>query len=671
MESLLVSECEANDSCCSIPSAPDVPSSYSPRSVEKFFRERAPLYGYCSAVRWDLPFLLVFARAYSRGLLVDEAAAACLLAACKRPCEGAGVDVAYDWDLLDGAIAAGTDLKKTGANAAQVPKLLGASAARAAVHAFRADVKLAEFAPSHGPDGISVYSGFHDVPNYYLDTTRSRFAFAADPKAHAAQPANLPTSAHSDEKHSNACKLNSMASIGAHLCDPGPRLREHQRRFDVVKKRTSCHRDMMTSTDELQGIPVTGRTVFAIVDAARHCSASQVLLGVLGVDLNREFSLQGQFTDVRLVLSKSCKIDLGLYLEGHAVLVEGAFKDGGLFQVASLMHPPWSRDAELQATDLELFGGGHSLQEQETLQTFWKSYAKLQPVANPVALRNETPCVDPSLWIIIVAPSLDDGSALKMLAATFSAVITDSKLPVGFVFLGNLAATAPASAGERVIGGAPGKKKWKDFYKMIFDHFQPMLTSCKFVFVPAENDAAVLPQAVPTHPPPAACQEAFVSRVRRDLGDHSAEAVVFATNPARIRHFSKRLVFFTKNIFSHLSKDAVLRCNEAQPANENSQEHLHKWLCRTLEGQGHLFPVRLDHRIISGKDASLSLFPLPDLVFLHDTSISSFLYQGPNQQRDPIIFNASMGITQSKQIYYYHSNNHTLLTRDIQTEQNP
>merc|ERR1711924_434682 len=90
----------------------------------------------------------------------------------------------------------------------------------------------------------------------------------------------------------------------------------------------------------------------------------------------------------------------------------------------------------------------------------------------------------------------------------------------------------------------------------------------RFIFIPGPRDpgAQMLPRTPLTN--------YLTSDIAKDI-----PGVILATNPCRMRHFSRELVFFRHDVLKLLRRHEVVPLREAGEAGPPSQEHVHvRWL---------------------------------------------------------------------------------------------
>ncbi|CDR95349.1 hypothetical protein, conserved [Babesia bigemina] len=151
--------------------------------------------------------------------------------------------------------------------------------------------------------------------------------------------------------------------------------------------------------------------------------------------------------------------------------------------------------------------------------------------------------------------------------------------------------------------------------------FRILLMTSYFVFLPGPGDATACSSLMPT--PPLLCEftSHFIDRMKSHLGDNAK--LVYATNPCRIRHLTKRMLFCRSDLLNKLLGTSLLTSGSVQ--NTTSPSDLKRMLVTTILGQGHLCPSKPGCSTILKYDAALLLYPVPDLICVCDISCPSFV----------------------------------------------
>nr|CEL66125.1 TPA: DNA polymerase epsilon subunit B [Neospora caninum Liverpool] len=179
---------------------------------------------------------------------------------------------------------------------------------------------------------IFVHSAMTDVHDFSFDTTKQRF-------------------------QTTPLKPLTLASLGRLFCDSSVFASTYDRRYFVLQQRCLLHPLLSLHGREASGrqasFALSGltdgdkpdreirRVIFEVDGVTRRPGQRQLLLGILGRDVNKDLALQGLFSDIRIKFEKEFRPRPGFFLEGHVVLADGFFaKHDDCFHILDLSHPP-------------------------------------------------------------------------------------------------------------------------------------------------------------------------------------------------------------------------------------------------------------------------------------------------------------------------------------------
>ncbi|KFG57371.1 DNA polymerase epsilon subunit B protein [Toxoplasma gondii RUB] len=177
---------------------------------------------------------------------------------------------------------------------------------------------------------IFLHSAMTDVHDFSFDTTKQRF-------------------------QTTPLKPLTLASLGRVFCDSSVFASMFDRRYYVLQQRCLLHpllslhgRSASEGRIQAPGFQsdadtnaAVKRVVFEVDGVARRAGQRQLLLAILGRDVNKDLALQGLFSDIRIKFEKEFRPRPGFFLEGHVVLADGFFtKHDDCFHVMDLSHPP-------------------------------------------------------------------------------------------------------------------------------------------------------------------------------------------------------------------------------------------------------------------------------------------------------------------------------------------
>jgi len=192
--------------------------------------------------------------------------------------------------------------------------------------------------------------------------------------------------------------------------------------------------------------------------------------------------------------------------------------------------------------------------------------------------------------VVLSDVHLDKTDVVEKLATLFDGFQNLVSLPL-FVLMGNFC-SAPCHP-KTMMG-------YLDELAQLVAKATPRLAEeARFVLVPGPEDPG-LEHVLPRPPLPPSLRASL---------EHRIHHIHFATNPCRLRYFSKELVIFRQNMVSQLRRSCLWQTDsESTPV-----QHAVK----TMLDQGHLCPIA-NKPIHWQYDHVLRLYPLPDAVILSD-----------------------------------------------------
>mmetsp|Transcript_64930 Transcript_64930/g.141520 ORF Transcript_64930/g.141520 Transcript_64930/m.141520 type:complete len:554 (+) Transcript_64930:69-1730(+) len=289
-----------------------------------------------------------------------------------------------------------------------------------------------------------------------------------------------------------------------------------------------------------------------------------------------------------------------LVTDGSFVLAEGELV-GDNFVIQHLDVPgavPRSVTREKDEIPAQIFGGELTEEQVNTL-----AKAELENGGG--------------MYVVLCEVHLDSARTLERLQDLFQGY-ESTEPPVGYVLMGSFCSSAFVPTAEGVREYREGFERLKFMMRNLPRHSQ---RGSRFVFIPGPNDpgASMLPRA------PLA--DYITANMAKEL-----PGVIMATNPCRLRHFSREMVFFRHDVLR------LLRRNEAVPLRERcrddamgendvnqlvtpSPQYVREEMVRLLLDQAHLVPLPLEEsNILWAYDHTLRLYPLPHAVFVGGVS---------------------------------------------------
>eukprot|EP00927_Polykrikos_kofoidii_P020363 TRINITY_DN19644_c0_g2_i1.p1 TRINITY_DN19644_c0_g2~~TRINITY_DN19644_c0_g2_i1.p1 ORF type:complete len:554 (+),score=92.68 TRINITY_DN19644_c0_g2_i1:135-1796(+) len=276
-----------------------------------------------------------------------------------------------------------------------------------------------------------------------------------------------------------------------------------------------------------------------------------------------------------------------LVTDGCFVLAEGELVDDR-FRVDNLDVPaavPREVTMDKDAMPPGAFGGTLTQAQVDTLQRAEQENAE-------------------GMYVVLSEVTLDNDRTLEKLDDLFQGY-ESSLPPVAYVFMGNFCSSPFVHSSEGVRGYRDGFERLKIKMRSLPNHVQ---RGTRFIFVPGPNDpgAPTLPRAK--------LSSFLTAGLAKEIPN-----VIMASNPCRIRHFSRELVFFRHDVLRLLRRHEVvpLRGPEGPPTPQQVREEV----VRLLLDQAHLVPLPLEEsNILWNFDHTLRLYPLPHAIFIGGVS---------------------------------------------------
>jgi len=301
-------------------------------------------------------------------------------------------------------------------------------------------------------------------------------------------------------------------------------------------------------------------------------------------DLHRSYPLE--FEE-----SETLVWDHQLVTDGSFVIAEGVMaKD--TFRARKIIVPeavPRSLSEDRDEMPAQMFGG--DLTEEQL---------KL--------LRNAEDHNQEGMYVVLSEVHLDDVQVTERLENMFQTYEESENLPPsGYIFMGNFYSSPFLPTQEGVKHYREGFERLKLMMRRLPNHVE---RGTRFIFIPGPRDpgAQMLPRTPLTN--------YLTSDIAKDI-----PGVILATNPCRMRHFSRELVFFRHDVLKLLRRHEVVPLREAGEAGPPSQEHVQSEMARLVLDQAHLAPLPLqESNIMWDFDHTLRLYPLPDAVFIGGVS---------------------------------------------------
>lgn len=333
-------------------------------------------------------------------------------------------------------------------------------------------------------------------------------------------------------------------------------------------------------------------------------SGTRVLLGIIVQVEEGKIYLEDPSAQVPIDLSETQLLSNGFITENSIVLVEGEMVDG-VFRCNRMGHPIFEPRAQaldavgLQSSDI--FNAIPTLSELSRLK------------------EQENRHGSDGMFVILSDVHLDDSRVLSKLEVLFSGYNDYTPLPV-FVLMGNFSSQYSFVSGSECGNSNAAMIGYFEDLANIISKFPNIAREGRFVFIPGENDPGLGRQILPRP----AIPSFFTGPLRSKVNN-----IYFATNPCRIRYYSKEIVLGRVDILSKLRQACILPPNEIQDTctdddaykSKHQMQHLINHGVKTMLDQGHMLPVPLSECPIYWQhDHALRLYPPPDALIMGDCS---------------------------------------------------
>lgn len=375
----------------------------------------------------------------------------------------------------------------------------------------------------------------------------------------------------------------------------------------------------------------------------------KTLLGIIVQIEQNQYYLEDPTGSIRIDLSHvRYPMTDGFITEYSIVLLEGHMStdDGETLIVESIGHPMYeTRKDAIQCMGLQnsnIFDAIPNLNELSRLQD------------------EELEHGPDGMFVILSDVHLDDLNVLEKLEKLFRGFDDvegdddDGPIPLPvFILMGNFASSYPSTNGSNSTGGGGGGSasggkasnastmSHTQFVMSLFDElaniivkFPRIAQEGRFVLIPSTNDVGI-GNILPRPPLPRYFLKGLKSKVKH---------VHLASNPCRLRYFSKEIVLGRIDVLSKLRRNCILPPREdvdsddemdydndidekMTPTNHRSNDmnRLIQHSITTILNQGHLCPVPLQTTPIYWQyDHALRLYPAPDILVLSESTTKPY-----------------------------------------------
>jgi len=219
------------------------------------------------------------------------------------------------------------------------------------------------------------------------------------------------------------------------------------------------------------------------------------------------------------------------------------------------------------------------------------------------------------MYVVVSEAHLDSVRVLEKLGDLFD-TYEKSMPPTCYVLMGCFCSTPFVPTADGVSSYREGFERLKLIMGRLPNHIE---RGTRFIFIPGPQDPGA-----PTLP-----RTPLTNSLTADIAS-TIPGVILASNPCRIRHFGREIVFFRHDVLRLLRRHEVLALREPGLDSAPSSAHVRDEMVRLLFDQAHLVPLPLEEsNILWSYDHTLRLYPLPDAVFIGGVSQSfETKYQG-------------------------------------------
>ncbi|SBT82674.1 DNA polymerase epsilon subunit B, putative [Plasmodium ovale] len=453
-------------------------------------------------------------------------------------------------------------------------------------------------------DGIKVYNTFLDLSHFYYDEKKMKFL--------------KKKKKESVENYNEYINSNTDVEF-------------YDLKYHLLIKKTKGHPSVLFWSDAINEIHIRDKTIITSVDAIKLTNTGhQHIVGILGLNRDGDLVIQGIRNEIKLFINKSCVINHGIYCIGHIILVQGRMKlSNKTFYATEIMHPPRNYDDEKNEEDLFYdFENEKEKKEISEYEIIVKSNDKNQN------------------WIIMHDIYLDNPYTFEILDKMFSLYANtypENELPIGFIFMGDFISL---KFDYNKNFNSLYMKGFEKLSYLLISKFKLILENCYFIFIPGKNDPCACKNSIPKLP----ILPYYIKKFQENIESFFSceKRILFSTNPCRIRHFNKKMIFFRHDILNDLIWSSSIN------ATDDDKQNLQSILTSTIIGQSHIYPIPHDNRILKRYSSFLFLYPLPNFICICDNTCNSFISYASDNSSDSIISNSDMSFTRKKTFTVYN-----------------
>lgn len=370
-------------------------------------------------------------------------------------------------------------------------------------------------------------------------------------------------------------------------------------RYQILWQRLLLEGEYVPEAETLDGALLPKQRVLTPVESLVGNPGVKITFGLL-TRIHDERTRRWAIEDLHKTYPVELEVNESEHLitDGSFVLAEGELKSdgqgGSKFHVRNLDVPtavPRRVTKEKDDIPSQVFGGDLTEEQVKTLT--------LQEVDNPAGF-----------YVVLSEVHLDSVRTQQKLSDLFEGYETNVP-PKAYVFMGSFCSSAFLPTADGVKAYREGFEHLKFLMRRLPNHLR---LGTRFIFVPGPNDPG------PTTLPRPALPGYLTAGLADDVPN-----VILATNPCRIRHLGRELVFFRHDVMRLLRRHEVLPLRQPDVSGSAggapSHQHVRYEMVRLLLDQAHLVPLPLEEsNILWSFDHALRLYPLPHAVFVGGAS---------------------------------------------------
>uniref|UniRef100_A0A7S4RG91 DNA polymerase epsilon subunit n=1 Tax=Alexandrium monilatum TaxID=311494 RepID=A0A7S4RG91_9DINO len=361
-------------------------------------------------------------------------------------------------------------------------------------------------------------------------------------------------------------------------------------RYHLLLQRLLLEGRLVTEAEAMAGAVLPGQRVLTPVESLVGNPGRKLTFGLL-TRLQDEHARRWAIEDVHQLYPLELDVAQAGHLltDGSFVLAEGELV-GDRFRVARLEVPPAvpRRVSEEKDQVPPRAFGGDLTDEQLRL------------------LAASEPEAPEAMYVVLCEVHLDSARVLEKLADVFQGYEATAP-PAAYVFMGSFCSVDFLPTAEGVRSYREGFERLKFMMRGLAEHVK---RGTRFVFVPGPRDPGA--RTLPRLP----LGGYLTSELARDV-----PGVVMGSNPCRVRHFGRDLVFFRHDVLRLLRRHEAVPLRDPATGEAPSAQHVREEMVRFLLDQAHLVPLPLEEsNILWAFDHTLRLYPLPHAVFVGGVS---------------------------------------------------